>query len=78
MKNTLKVNYCGGKAQERMIKNGWTLVIRQTVKDEGAIYRRQETEEELYERCTKTYAKVRLYWCSTYVRGIHEIFAMCK
>ena len=65
----MKVNYCGGKAQERMERNGWRLVIRDS-------YR--ETEEQLYERLSKKYDDVRIYWCGTMIPGIHDIFAMVK
>lgn len=76
--SNLKVNYCGKAAQERMIRNGWTLAIPKTVIDPGARYKRKETEEELYERLSKIYDDVRIYWCGTAIPGIHSHFAMCK
>lgn len=65
----MKVNYCGGAAQERMERNGWRLVIRDSY---------NETEEQLYERLSKKYDDVRIYWCGTMIPGIHDIFAMVK
>ena len=65
----LKVNYCGGKQQEKMVKNGWSLRV--------AEYR--ETPEELYNRLVKTgYKQVKVYWTSTRIRGIHSYFAFVK
>ena len=65
----MKVNYCGGKAQERMERNGWRLVIRNSY---------NETEEQLYDRLSRNYEDVRIYWCGTRIPGIHDIFAMVK
>ena len=76
--SNLKVNYCGKAAQERMIRNGWWLEIPKLVKDPGAQYKRTETEEELYERLSKIYGDVRIYWCGTAIPGIHDHIAMCK
>ena len=74
----MKVNYCGGAAQERMLKNGWRIELRKTVLHPGATYKQYETEDELYARLSEQYEDVRLYWTGTMVRGIHDIFAMVK
>lgn len=65
----MKVNYCGGAQQERMIANGWRIALSEF----------RETPEELLERLTKAgYSKVKVYYESTRVRGIHDYFAMVK
>ncbi len=65
----MKVNYCGGSQQERMIKNGWRMIL--------ANFR--ETPEELYERLTaRGYKQVKVYWVGTAVKGIHDYFAFVK
>lgn len=64
----MKVNYCGGKAQARMVKNGWRIVTPNW----------NETEEHLHDRLSKDYEDVRIYWEGTQIRGIHSIFAMVK
>ena len=65
----LKVNHCGGKRQEEMVKNGWWLELRESY---------SETPEEMYERLSKHWEKVKVYWEGTRVRGIHTYFAFCK
>jgi hypothetical protein len=64
----IKVNYCGGKQQERMIKNGWRMILAEF----------RETPEELYERLVARGYKVKVYWDSTRIRGIHDYFAFVK
>ena len=65
----IKVNYCGGKQQERMIKNGWFLVCAEF----------GETPEELYNRLVASgYKQVKVYWEGTRIRGIHSYFAFVK
>lgn len=65
----MKVNYCGGSQQERMIQNGWTLMLAQF----------RETPEELHARLIASgYTKVKVYWEGTRVRGIHDYFAFVK
>lgn len=66
----LKVNYCGRAQQDRMEKNGWTLKIRESVR---------ETPEELYDRLiAQGYTQVKVYWEGTRVKGIHSYFAFVK
>lgn len=65
----MKVNYCGNKAQERMIKNGWRLELAENY---------LETPEEMYERLSADYAKVKIYYSATTIRGLHKYFAMVK
>lgn len=66
----IKVNYCGREAQERMIKNGWRLILTES-------YR--ETPEELYNRLVaQGYKQVKVYWEGTRIRGIHNYFAFVK
>ena len=64
----MKVNYCGGDAQERMLKNGWTMVL----------HTENDTLDSFYRRLSEDYEKVKVYWCSTRVRGYHDHFAMVK
>lgn len=67
---TLKVNYCGNEQQTRMIKNGWTTMLRNSY---------SETPEELYDRLINSgYKQVKVYWCGTMIRGIHSYFAFVK
>ncbi len=68
----------GRYGQIRMEDKGWRLRITQTVKDEGAVYVRSETPQELYDRLSKQYAKVKVYYSGTMVRGIHSYYAFCK
>jgi hypothetical protein len=59
----IKVNHCGGKQQERMIQNGWTLKLAEF----------RETPEELYNRLIASgYKQVKVYWEGTRIRGIHR------
>ena len=64
----MKVNYLGGKGQERMIKNGWTIKL----------VKFDETSDQLYERLSQRYSKVKVYYNTTRVRGYHKYFAMVK
>lgn len=64
----MKVNYLGSKGQERMIKNGWRIKLVEF----------GETSDQLYERLSKRYSKVKVYYDTTRVRGYHEYFAMVK
>lgn len=65
----IKVNHCGGKQQERMIQNGWTLKLAEF----------RETPEELYNRLIASgYKQIKVYWEGTRVRGIHSYFAFVK
>lgn len=65
----MKVNYCGGKQQDRMIKNGWSLRIANF----------NECPEELYNRLVADgYKQVKVYWEGTRIRGIHNYFAFVK
>lgn len=65
----MKVNYCGRKRQEEMIKNGWTLKISKF----------NEVPEELYNRMIESgYSKVKVYYEATAIRGYHYYFAMVK
>lgn len=59
----------GGKAQERMTKNGWRL--RQAISC-------RETAQEMYDRLSREYSQVKIYEGTTRIRGYHDIFALCK
>ena len=61
--------YCGGKEQEEMEARGWRVMIKD---------RMDETAEEMFERLSKSYSKVKIYWDTTRVRGLHDYFAMVK
>jgi hypothetical protein len=65
----MKINYCGKDAQERMIRNGWRLQLKQSY---------NESPEAMYERLSKRYKTVKIYWVGTMIKGIHEYFAFCK
>jgi hypothetical protein len=66
----MKVNYCGKEAQTRMIKNGWFLMLPESY---------TETPEELYDRLINSgYTQVKVYWCGTRIKGIHDYFAFVK
>ena len=66
----MKVNYCGGAQQERMIANGWRIEVAENCR---------ETPEEILERLLKSgYSKVKVYYDSTRIRGVHDYFAMVK
>ena len=67
--NGLKVNYISSKGMDRMLSNGWNMVLPSS-------YR--ETAEELHSRLSATYAKVKVYYCSTAVRGYHDWVAFVK
>lgn len=64
----MKINYCGKDAQERMVKNGWTIMLRNY----------NETPKEMFDRLSERYSKVKVYWTSIMIRGYHDYFAMVK
>lgn len=62
--------YCGGKEQERMLANGWRIIVTDSCR---------ETPEDLFNRCVSMgYKKVKVYYEATRVRGLHSYFAMVK
>lgn len=63
------VRYCGGNEQERMIANGWRIELPENCR---------ETPEEIYERLSQRYGKVKVYYDTTMVRGYHDYFAMVR
>lgn len=65
----MKVRYCGAKEQDRMIKNGWKIELPINY---------QEQPEAIFKRLQKEYAKVKIYYSTTMIRGLHEYFAMVK
>ena len=70
-RNGKKINVynCGGKQQEKMIENGWKLMLAEF----------RESPEELYDRLTKNgYTEVKVYYTGTRIRGIHDYFAFVK
>lgn len=64
----MKINYCGGAAQERMARNGWTMRLPNF----------GESPDELHARLSEKWDDVRVYWTGTMIRGIHNHFAFCK
>lgn len=65
----IKVNHCGGKQQETMCNNGWTLMLSKF----------NETPEELFDRLERNgYKQIKVYWEGTRIRGIHSYFAFVK
>ena len=66
----MTVNYCGGKQQEKMIKNGWRVELAKSY---------NESPEEIKDRLTGCgYSKVKVYYDTTRIRGFHTYFAMVK
>ena len=65
----LKINYCGAKRQEEMSNNGWWMELRESY---------QESPEEMFNRLSKKWGNVKIYWIGTRIRGIHSYFAFCK
>lgn len=66
----MKINNLGKKGQERMLNNGWRIIVTDNC---------SETPEQLKERCENLgYNEVKIYWCGTQIKGIHTIFAMVK
>lgn len=63
------VRYCGNKEQDRMVANGWHIALQETI---------HETTDEMFERLSKSWDKVKIYYEATRVRGIHSYFAMVK
>lgn len=63
------VNYCGRHAQDRMIKNGWSIRLRENY---------SEYPQDLYDRLSVDYKQVKIYWDSTAIRGCHTYFAMVR
>lgn len=60
-------------------KNGYRIQLRNWVLDDGAKYKRPETEEEMLERLVSYgYTTIRFAETSTAVRGIHDLFAYAK
>lgn len=60
-------------------KKGYRIQLRNWVLDEGAKYKRQETEEEMLERLVGYgYTTIQFAEESTMVRGLHELFAYAK
>ena len=67
MKN---VRYCGGKEQEKMLSRGWRIIVTESC---------HEMPEDLFNRCEAMgYKKVKVYYDTTRVRGLHSYFAMVK
>lgn len=66
---TMRINHLSKVGQERMIRNGWVLMLPLNY---------MENIEEMHKRLSVEYSDVRIYWCGTMVRGIHNYFAMCK
>ena len=61
--------YCGGKEQEKMMARGWKI---RTAKDP------RETPREIFDRLIQSYDRVKIYYDTTRVRGLHSYFAMVK
>ena len=67
----IEARLLGGKGQEDLIAKGYHIILAKF----------RESEQELYDRLTTSgynYKSVRIWKCSTAVRGIHDIFAMVK
>lgn len=63
------VRYCGRQGQLDMEARGWMLMLPLSCR---------ETPEEIFERLSRDYSKVKVYWDTTAVRGYHEYFAFVK
>lgn len=64
----MKTNYCGRKMQEDMLKRGWSLHLTKN----------HETDDELFERLSKQYRKVKVYYVTTAIRGYYNYIAFTK
>ena len=58
----------GKDGQERMIRNGWRLMLSEW----------GETEADTFARLSAKWEKVKIYEDTTMVRGYHKHFAMVK
>lgn len=67
----VNVNNGNGALQDRMINNGWKIVLTESC---------SETAQQLYDRLENTglYKDIKIYWTGTRIRGIHSYFAMVK
>ena len=63
------VRYLGRKEQERMIANGWSIRLPESL---------CETPNHIFDRLSKRYSKVKVYYEATVIRGYHSYFAMVK
>lgn len=57
------------KRQDEMANRGWTLCLADSY---------SETEQQLYDRLSQRYDDVRIYEDTTRIKGLHNIFAMCR
>ncbi len=63
------VRYCGRKEQDRMCANGWRIKLAESY---------TESPEAMFERLSKAYKQVKVYYDTTQIRGLHSYFAMVK
>lgn len=61
--------FLSSKRMNEMCAKGWRVKADRTCR---------ETAQDVYDRLSRCYAEVRIYECSTSVRGLRDIFAMCK
>lgn len=60
-------------------RNGYRIKLREWVLDDGAKYKRQETDEEMLERLAGYgYTTIRFAEVSTAIRGYHDLIAYAK
>lgn len=60
-------------------KNGYRIQLRDWVLDDGAKYKRQETEKEMLQRLVSYgYTTIMFAEVSTAIRGYHDLFAYAK
>jgi len=64
----VNVNFLSANRQTEMIHNDWKIKISNIT----------ETSQELYDRLSQVYNKVKIYYTTTSVRGYYAIFAMVK
>ena len=62
------VRVLSGKEQERMTANGWFIVFA----------KRHESDDQLKDRLSQKFSKVKIYYTTTYVRGYYNTIAMVK
>lgn len=65
----MTINYISDKRQEQMLANGWRLRLAESA---------TETAEQMTERLSKRYSKVKVYWVATRIRGYHDYIAFVK
>lgn len=67
----VNVNYASGALQDRMVNNGWRIELMDNC---------NESAQGLYDRLAATglYKDIKVYYCTTAIRGLHKYVAFVK